>query len=457
MYAERLPPHDLDAEEAVIGSLLIEGEALSHVSHFLKPEDFYRDRNRWCYEACLVLLERGEAINQITVSHEIQLQGHLDEVGGPSYLSHLVTTVPTSVHIEHYARIVNRLSVLRQVIGTGGEIASLGYEKTADIEAVLSRAEDLVFQVRSGREIRDFVPLKVALDPYLEEATAPLEATARRDAPIYSGFGDLDRLLGGLQRGDMVVLASRPSLGKSTLALNVARHAAGLHATVAIFSLEMGCEQLALRLLSGEAGVDSHRLRLNLLTSAEEERIVAGVGTLSDLPVFIDDSPIQTAVSLRSKVRRLHLERRVDFIIVDYMQLLSGRSRSENRVQEMSDISRSLKAIARDLNVPLLALSQLSRDVEHRERERRRPRLADLRESGAIEQDADVVVFIYREDKNFTEEAWTHLFPDKPYPQNIAELIVAKHRHGPVGSVELYFDERLARFRPLQTPLEPVA
>ena len=454
MYVEQLPPHDLDAEEAVLGSLLIEGEALFRISPFLKPEDFYRDRNRWCYDACLTLQDRGDAINQITLGHELQRQGHLDDVGGPSYFSHLVATVPTSIHIEHYARIVSRLGVLRRLIHAGGDIAALGYEGPADVDSVLTRAEDLVFQIRSSREVRDFVTIKEVLDQYLEDATAPLEAVERRDAPIPTGFTDLDRLLGGLQRGDMVVLASRPSLGKSTLAINMARHAAGMRAVVAVFSLEMSRDQLALRLLSSEGGVDSHRLRLQLFTSAEEERIVSAVGTLSDLPIYIDDSPLQTIVDLRSKARRLHLERSLDFIIVDYMQLMSGRGRSDNRVQEVTEISRSLKAVARDLNVPLLAISQLSRQPEQRTQERHRPRLSDLRESGAIEQDADVVIFIHREDKNFTEEAWTRLSPDRPYPRNIAELIVAKHRHGPVGSVELYFDEPMARFRVLDTRLE---
>lgn len=455
MYVEQLPPHDVDAEEAIIGSLLIDGSTIFRVSTNLQREDFYRERNRWCYEACLALRDRGDPINQISVADELRVQNHLDDVGGPAYLSHLISTVPTSVHAEHYARIVARLGMLRRIIRAGGDIASLGYEGTTDVDDVLTRAEDMIFQVRTGRETRDFIPLRNVLDQYLEDVTALPPGLERKDGPIPTGFTDLDRLLGGMQRSDMFVLASRPSLGKSTLALNAARNAAGTGAKVAIFTLEMSAEQLALRLLANEAGVDAHRLRLQLFTNAEEERMYSAVGALSDLPIYIDDSPIQTIVDMRSKVRRLHIESGIDFIIVDYLQLISGRGRSENRVQEITEVSRSLKALARDLDVPLLACAQLSRDVERRERERRRPRLSDLRESGAIEQDADIVAFIYREDKNFTEEAWAHLYPDKPYPQNIAEIIVAKHRHGPVGTVELYFNERLAHFQNLTTFVEP--
>lgn len=449
MYAERLPPHDLDAEEAVIGSLLIDGQALLKVAPFLKPTDFYRDKHRWCYEACLSLFQRSEAINQITVAHEIALQKHLEDIGGPAYLSHLVAKTPTSVHAEHYARIVSRTAAMRLLINAAGEIAAMGYEGTADVDATLSRAEDALFRIRSGSRVRDFVSLREVLDKYMEESAAPQGALEKGTSPIPTGFLDIDRLLGGLQRSDMVVLAARPSLGKSALALNIARNAAGQGATVAVFSLEMSADQIAMRLLASEAGVDAHRMRLELLTEREEHRKMDAIGILSELPIYIDDSPLEGILEIRSKARRLHMEHGTDLLILDYIQLVRGGGRPENRVQEISEISRSLKGLARDLNVPLLAVSQLSRAVELRSPPR--PQLSDLRESGSIEQDADVVVFIYREDKAYTEEDWLRQFPDKAYPKNIAEMIVSKHRHGPVGSINLFFRENLTRFENLAT------
>ena len=450
MYAEKLPPHDVDAEEAVIGSLLIDGDSISRVASIVKGEDFYRERNRWCYDACLALQRRNEAINQVTVIHELGRQERLEDVGGAAYLSHLVTSVPTSVHVEHYAQIVGRTSTMRRLIQVASDIATIGYADAADVDAAIAQAEDLLFRIRSDQSVRDFVHIRQVLDLYLEEAAAiggPLE---RGVAPIPTGFTDLDRLLGGLQRGDLLILAARPALGKSTLAMNIARNAAEQGAVVASFSLEMSRDQLALRLLSAEAEVDSHRLRLGLHTEAEGNRIMSSVGALSDLAIYIDDSPIQGVVEMRSKARRLHLERGVDLIIVDYLQLIRGESgRGENRVQELGEITRSLKALARELNVPVLAISQLSRAPEMRPSHR--PQLSDLRESGSIEQDADVVVFIHREDRYATEEEWDQRHPGEPYPQNIVEIIVAKHRHGPVDTVHLYFRGNLARFEVLAT------
>ena len=451
MYAEKLPPHDMEAEEAVIGSLLIDGEAFNRVATVLKPEDFYRERNRWCFEACLNLYNRSDAINQVTVGHELGSQERLEEVGGQAYLSHLIATVPTSVHAEHYARIVNRTATMRRLIHAAGEIATIGYADAADVDSALSQAEDLLFRIHTGRTVRDFVPIRDVLDQYLEESASiggPLE---RGVAPIPTGYVDLDRLLGGLQRGDLIILAARPALGKSTLAMNMARHAAGHGAVVATFSLEMSRDQLALRLLSAEAEVDSHRLRLGLHTEAEGNRIISSVGALSDLSIYIDDTSFQGILDMRSKSRRLQMERGVDLIIVDYLQLIRGASdRGENRVQELSEITRSLKGLARELNVPVLAVSQLSRAVEMRPGHR--PQLSDLRESGSIEQDADVVSFIYREDHYQTQEEWEQRHPTEPYPQNIAEIIVAKHRHGPVDTINLYFRGNLSRFEPPATP-----
>ena len=450
MYAEKLPPHDIEAEEAVIGSLLIDGETMSRILTIVKIDDFYSERNRWCYDACMALYNRGDAINQITVTHELSVRERLDDVGGPAYLSHLVATVPTSVHAEHYARIVNRAATLRRLIYAAGEIAGIGYSGTPEVETALAQAEDLIFRIRTGHNVREFVPIRDILDTYLEETAALGGAMDRGSAAVPSGFIDVDRLLGNFQRSDLLILAARPALGKSTLALNMARNAAAQGAVVAIFSLEMSRDQLALRLLSSEASVSAHLLRLGLYSESDASRIGIAVGALSDLAIYIDDSPLQTVAEMRSKARRLFTEMGTDLIIVDYLQLIRGASgRNENRVLELGEITRSLKGLARELNVPVLAISQLSRYIERRPDHR--PQLADLRESGSIEQDADVVMFIHREDKYQNEIEWSQHHPAEPYPENIAELIVAKHRHGPVDKVDLYFNGRLARFEDLNT------
>ena len=451
MYAEQLPPHDVDAEESVIGSILIDGDALNTVTSFLKPSDFYSEKNRWCYEASMALFQRGEALNQVTVAHELSLQGRLEALGGTSYLGHLVAIVPTSVHAEHYARIVHRTSIMRQIIRAGGDIASIGYEGGPDADLSLGKAEEVLYRIRSGRGSRDFSHIREVLDTYMEESAAVHDPDGRHLAPIPTGFADIDKLLGGgLQRSEMVVLAARPSLGKSTLAFNAAMYAAQQGAIVGIFSLEMGRENVALRLLSSVASVDSHRLRLGLLNEADEHRLLDGIGMLSDLAIYIDDTPVQTIVEMRGKALRLQSEHGVDLIIVDYMQLISGGGRPENRVQEMGEISRSLKGLARDLDVPVLACSQLSRAPE--QRPSHRPMLSDLRESGSIEQDADVVAFIYREDMYTTREEWEKRNPSDQYPLNIAEINVAKHRNGPLGTISLLFRSDVVRFESLESP-----
>ena len=454
MYADRLLPHDVDAEEAVVGSLLIDALALTHVSSFLKPSDFYVAKSRWCFEACLALFDRGEAINQVTVAHQLSLQERLDELGGNSYLAQLVRTVPTSVHVEHYGRIVQRTSTMRQLIAAAGEIASIGYEGASDSEVALSKAEELLFGVRSGRGTRDFVHIREVLDTHMEETASIALGDDRHLVPIPTGFADLDKLLGnGLQRADLTVLAARPSLGKSTLAFNIARSAAEQGARVGIFSLEMSAEQIAIRLLSSEANVDSHRLRLGMVSEAEHRRELDAIGMLSELPVYIDETPIQGIIEMRGKARRLQIERGLDLLMVDYLQLMTGSGggvRTENRAQEMGEISRSLKGLARDLDIPVLACSQLSRAPE--QRPSHRPILSDLRESGSIEQDADVVAFIYREDMYTSREDWEKRHPSENYPENIAEIIVSKHRNGPTGTVHLYFRNDVVRFESLERP-----
>ena len=449
MYAERLLPHDAEAEEAVIGSILIDGESLTKVTPFLRSGDFYAAKARLCFEACVPLFERGEAINQVTVAHELSLRGALEHIGGVAYLAHLVRTVPTSVHIEHYGRIVQRTSIMRQLITAAGDIAAIGYEGGPDADTALRKAEDVLYGVRTGRGTRDFVHIREVLDTHMEQ-TASLDPDSDLHlAPIPTGFTDLDKLLGGgLQRSDMVIVAARPSLGKSTLAFNIARHGAEQGACVGVFSLEMSAEQIGIRLLSSEANVDSHRLRLGMVSEAEHRRELDAIGLLSELPIYIDDTPVQGVVEMRGKARRLQAERGLDLLIVDYLQLMTSENRrGDNRVQEMGDFSRALKGLARDMDIPVLACSQLSRAPE--QRPSHRPILSDLRESGSIEQDADVVAFIYREDKYTTRDEWEKRNPSDPYPENIAEVIVAKHRNGPTGEVPLYFRNEVVRFESL--------
>ena len=446
MYAEKLLPHDLEAEEAVVGSVLIDGDCFSRVAPHIKADDFYRERNQLCFAACEALFQRDEAIDQVTLARELSRSSQLETVGGMAYLSHLISVTPTSAHSEHYANVVARTATMRKLIDVASRISAMGYQDTDDVDATLRLAEDALFTVRGTDTHRGFVPLRQIYDQYLEDRAAIADPIGENTGPVMLGFTDLDELLGGIQRSDLLILGARPSLGKSTLALNICVNAAKNGSTTGVFSLEMSREQLALRILSSEAEIDSHRLRLGLYTEAEEQRLIDAIGQLSDLPVYIDDTPFQTMVEMRSKARRLSLEHGLDLLVVDYLQLIQGRGRggNENRVQEISEISRSLKGMARDLNIALVTCSQLSRGVE--QRTGHRPMLSDLRDSGSIEQDADVVMFIHREDLYFTEDEWDQQFPGRPYPRNVADLIVAKHRNGPTGTVQLYFRDNLVRF-----------
>ena len=449
MYAEKLLPHDLEAEEAVVGSLLIDGDSFVRISSLIKPEDFYRERNQLCYAACRSLFERNEAIDQVTLARELSRTNQLESAGGMAYLSHLVSVTPTSAHSEHYAQLVARTSTMRTLIDAASRISVIGYDDTDDVDATLRQAEDILFGVRTGQPQRGFLPLRQIYDQYLEERAAIADPLLASDTPMLTGYNDLDELLGGMHRSDMVVLGARPAMGKSTLAINVAINAAQDGATVGVFSLEMSREQLALRILAADAQIDSHRLRLGLVTEADEQRITDSIGRLSELPMYIDDTPFQGMVEMRSKARRLSLEHGLDLLIVDYLQLIEGRGKGgDNRVQEVSEISRSLKGMARDLNICVLTCSQLSRGVTNRTSHR--PMLSDLRDSGSIEQDADVVMFIHREDMYYTEEEWEQHSPGRPYPKNIAEIIVAKHRNGPIDDINLYFRDNLLRFDSIQ-------
>jgi replicative DNA helicase len=444
---ERLPPHDIDAEEAVIGSLLIDGTAIYQIATRLQPSNFYSERNAQLFSACLALYQRNEAINQITLAQELDRQGKLEPCGGAAYLSHLISIVPTSLDIEHYAQIVFRLSVMRYLINAGNQIAAIGYAADPNVDASLSQAEDILFKLRQGRFNQDLVPIRQVLDRYFEDTISIPATEMGRVEPVphvLSGFTALDEFLGGFHHSDLVIAAGRPSMGKTSLALNIARNAAvDYGACVALFSLEMARESLVMRLLSSESGVNLRQVRLGLHTEAEERRIMEATGALAEAPIYVDDSPQLRVVEMRSKARRLHYERGVNLIIVDYLQLMQAEGRVENRVQEISYISRSLKGIARELNVPLIAVSQLSRAVEWRASHK--PQLSDLRESGSIEQDADVVIFIYRDEVYVPEEEWRVLHQDEAYPPP-AEIIIAKHRNGPTGQINLRFIPKLAKF-----------
>ena len=446
VYAEKLLPHDIEAEEAVLGSILIDGECLTRLAPLLREGDFYRERNQICFDAAMALFQRDRAVDQITLAGELQRTEKLDLVGGMAYLSHLVSITPTSVHAEDYAQVLARTSSMRRLIDAGNRIVKLGYADTEDIDATIRQAEDALFTVRGAGQSRGFVPLKEIYDQYLQEQASAAADTEFAGMPIMSGFPDLDEYLGGLQRADLVILGARPSMGKSSLAVNMAVNAAKSDQTCGVFSLEMTREQLAMRILASEAGLDSHRLRLGLYTHLEEARIIDSIGRLSDLPVFIDDTPYQGMVEMRGKARRLALEQGLDLLVVDYLQLVQGKQRwgQSNRVQEITEISRELKVLASDLKVTLIACSQLNRMVESRPNNR--PRLSDLRDSGSIEQDADVVMFIHREDVYTTEEEWNQMHPEQEYPKNIAEIIIAKHRKGPTGSIRLEFIDNLVRF-----------
>jgi len=454
MAEEKLPPHDIEAEEAVIGSLLIDPEAILKVAVSLKAEDFFSETNRVIYQACLSLYQRNEAINQITAAHELMRQDKLEQIGGAAFLSHMISNVPTSLHVEYYAQIVSNAAVMRRLIAAAGQIEALGYEASPEVEASLNKAEDILFQVRMRREPRDFIPIRDALGQYFEEAGPPTALREGEIPHILTGFTALDDFLGGLLRSDLIVLAARPSLGKTSLALNIARNTAiNQKACVALCSLEMSREAVVQRLLASESGVDSRKVRLGRFGEKDEIKIMEASGILSEAPIYIDDSPQLRALDIRSKARRLHFERNIDLIIVDYLQLIQGDGKNETRVQEISKITRALKTLARELNVPILAVSQLSRAVEWRASHV--PQLADLRESGSIEQDADVVLFIYRDDMYFSAEDWSkvHDIEKEPYPRGIADINIAKHRNGPLGQIKLRFLSRVVKFDNLEAEL----
>ena len=427
-------PHSREAEEAVIGAVLINPEAYYDVAQFLQAEDFYIHRLRWIWEAFTRLHEQRIPIDLLTVTEELDRMTQLAEIGGPAYLTALVNQVPTSLHAEAYGKVIESHSIRRKMINAANQIASLAYNEESVIENVMNESEKAVFNVSERRLRHDLQPISAVLSEYYDR----IDELSRRDEEIFgvpTGFIDLDRLLAGMQPSDLLIIAGRPAQGKTGFLLSAARNTALTHKKhVAIFSLEMSNEQVAQRLLAQETGIDSQRLRTGKLNEDEWPLFTHAIEVLSDTRIFLDDTPAITPLQLRTKCRRLHMEHRLDLILVDYLQLMGGDSRSENRVQEVSYISRNLKVLARELNVPVLAAAQLSRAVE--QRADKRPVLSDLRESGSLEQDSDIVMFIYRPDQ----------YEKDTVKQNVAEIIIAKHRNGPVGTIELIFRSSLAKF-----------
>jgi len=439
---EKLPPQSIEAEQSLLGSLMLDRNAITKVADFLQPKDFYRATHQEIYQACQDLFEKGEPIDILSVSNRLREKNLLDEIGGHSYLTELINSVPTASHVLNYAKIVQRKRILRDLIEASHEIGILGYNETEDTDLLLDQAEKKIFSIAQKSLSQNFIPVKATL----EDAFERIERLSRHEAGLRglpTGFTDLDNILAGLQKSDLIILASRPGLGKSALAANIAANIAiSQKVPVGIFSLEMSKDQVVDRLIASIANVDLWRLRTGRLSEEGNEndfsRIQDALGILSEAPIYIDDAASSNILQMRAMARRLQADKGLGLIIVDYLQLMEPRNPSDQIVKQVTEISRSLKGLARELNIPVLALSQLSRAVEQRSPQR--PRLADLRESGSLEQDSDVVLFIYREDR---------YRPETPR-KNIADIIIAKHRNGPVGSIELYFDERIVSFRNLE-------
>jgi len=427
-------PHSREAEEAVIGSVLINPEAYYDVAQFLQADDFYIERHRWIWETFNRLHERRTPIDFLTVSEELGQLGQLAEVGGPAYLTALINNVPTSLHATAYGRLVEETSVRRRMLSAAQNIAKLAYQEDIGVESVMDEAEKAVFGVSERRMTRDLQTIRQVVGEVYDRIDL-LYHRPEEIMGVPTGFYDLDKLLGGLQPSDFLIIAGRPGTGKTAFMLSAAKNAAqSLKKHIAIFSMEMSNEQLVQRLIAQETGIDTQRLRTGKLEENEWPLFIEAIEKLRETLIFLDDTPGLTPLQLRTKCRRLHLEYNLDLVIVDYLQLMSSGTRSENRVQEVSFISRNMKILARELNVPVLAAAQLSRAIE--QRTDKEPQLSDLRESGSLEQDADVVMFIHRPE----------LYDKDTLKQNLAQIKVAKHRNGPVGNVELIFLSNLAKF-----------
>ena len=439
MSIDRLPPQSIEAEKSVLGALLIDRDAVIEVAELPRADDFYRSDHGAIYAAVISLYERREPVDLVTVSEALERDGDLERVGGSAYLTSLINLTPTAVNAVYYARIVERKAVLRNLIGAAGRIAGIGYDDSADLDASIDRAEQALFAVSQKRVASGFAPLNSLLHSAYDRLDY-LHQHRGEISGIRTGFADLDTLTTGLQKSDLIIVAARPSIGKSSFALNITEHAALREGkTVGLFSLEMSKEQLVLRLLSSVANIDSQRLRTGFLEEMDFTRLAPAMNSLAEASVYIDDTPNISNMELRTKARRLQAESGLDLIIVDYLQLMqsSVQSRDANRVQEVSEITRGLKALARELEVPVVALSQLSRQVEMRA-ESKEPRLSDLRESGSIEQDSDLVMFLWREKERTAD--------DQAAEGEVVNLKLAKHRNGPTGDAKLWFRKAQTRF-----------
>ncbi|RJX37022.1 replicative DNA helicase [Paenibacillus pinisoli] len=432
---DRVPPQNMEAEQAVIGAILLQPEALITAMERVRSEDFYSSGHQQIYEAMIELGENSQPVDLVTLTAHLQDQGLLEEIGGVSYLAKLANAVPTAANVDYYAQIVEEKSMLRRLIRTATNIVTDGYANAEDVGTLLGDAEKKILEISNRRSSSGFISIRDVLMEVFEKVEF-LYANKGGTSGIPSGFVDLDRMTAGFQRSDLIIVAARPSVGKTAFALNVAQNV-GVRAkeTVAIFSLEMSAAQLVQRMICAEANVDATRMRTGSLEGDDWEKLTMAIGALSEAQVYIDDTPGITVADIRAKCRRLKKERGLGMILIDYLQLIQGRGKAgENRQQEVSEISRTLKQIARELEVPVIALSQLSRGVE--QRQDKRPMMSDLRESGSIEQDADIVAFLYRDD----------YYDKESEKKNIIEIIIAKQRNGPVGTVELVFLKNYNKF-----------
>jgi replicative DNA helicase len=428
------PPYSQEAEEAVIGAVLINPNSFLSLTAFLKPDDFFLLRHSYIWQALQRLHERRDPVDYLTLTRELEAMGILNEIGGSAFLTQLINNTPTSVHAEVYGRLVERASIRRRLMKASDEIKGLALDEQINIESVITEAEIRLFDVTDRQLRREFVTMTDAVNEYFDRIEHLMQHQ-QESMGLPSGFRDLDALLGGFQRSDLLIFAGRPGMGKTSFMLSTAVNAARFGARVAIFTMEMSTDQLIQRMVSMETGINAQQLRLGKLSQQEYGRFVEAAGRISRFPIYIDDTPALNPIQMRTKCRRLQHEYGIDLIIVDYMQLMNaGGQYQNNRVQEISFISRALKELARELNVPLLSAAQLSRAVE--QRQDKRPVLSDLRESGSIEQDSDIVMFLYR-DSVYNEATE---FP------NQADIIIAKHRNGPTGTVSLYFDPTVTRF-----------
>ncbi|MDF2668733.1 MAG: dnaC [Paenibacillus sp.] len=446
MFLDRIPPQNLEAEQAVLGAILLDSEALVTALERVSDEDFYRTAHQHIFAAMQELGQQDEPVDLITLTAKLQDKQQLEDIGGVSYLTSLANAVPTAANVDYYAQIVEEKSMLRRLIRTATQIVSNGYAGGEEVSDLLNEAERKILEISNRRAGNGFVSIRDVLMEVFERVEFLYNHKGGATG-IPSGFTDLDRMTSGFQRSDLIIVAARPSVGKTAFALNIAQNV-GVRAkeTVAIFSLEMGAAQLVQRMICAEANVDATRMRTGFLEGDDWEKLTMAIGTLSEANIYIDDSPSVTVADIRAKCRRLKKEKGLGMILIDYLQLIAGRGKGgENRQQEVSEISRTLKAIARELNVPVIALSQLSRGVE--QRQDKRPMMSDLRESGSIEQDADIVAFLYRDD----------YYDKESEKKNIIEIIIAKQRNGPVGTVELVFLKNFNKFVSIDRQYVPEA